>query len=319
MKPSESSATRWRLSLGLWCAIALALFITAPDPPAPPVMQDQDERALLQELATTRDAAQRWQASFGDRQIPWERARGHLAIVIDDVGRELHYFEQLLALRYALTFSVLPGSVYAPGVQQRLVADPRRPREIWLHLPCEPRDPKHMRTPGERDEDFLRVSDAPEVLGEKLTRALERVPLAIGVNNHMGSRLTAERAAMDALMPVLRARDLLFLDSLTIGRSQAYAAARDAGVPAIQRSVFLDHEPGRAKIAARLEEAAALAVAKPTVVIGHPSQEVVDVLRERLPELHARGIGVYPLAEVITRVNGPRDRSMNLTEAGAPQ
>ncbi len=282
-------------------------------------MEEEDERLLLQELATTRDAARRWHARFGDQRIPWERARGHLAIVIDDIGRELHSFEQLLALRYALTFSVLPGSVYAPGVQQRLVADPRRPREIWLHLPCEPLDPAHMHTPGERDEDFLRAGDAPEVLIEKLERALERVPLAVGLNNHMGSLLTAERAAMDALMPALRARGLLFLDSLTIGRSQAYAAARDAGVPAIQRSVFLDHEPGRAKIEARLEEAAALAEERPTVVIGHPSQEVVDVLRDRLPELYARGIGVYPLAEVITRADGLTDRSMNLTEVGAPR
>lgn len=308
---------RWRLGLALWCGLALVLFATAPAPPIPPALQVHEERALQQELARATAAARRWQASYGDQQIPWDEARGHLAIVIDDVGRELHWFEQLLALRHPLTFSVLPGSVYAPGAQLRLSADPRRPREIWLHLPTEPLDPVHMRAPGEADEEFLRVADSPDVLRDKLNRALDRVPLAVGVNNHMGSRLTAERAAMDALMPELRARGLMFLDSLTIGRSQAYAAARDAGVPATTRAVFLDHVPERAEIEARLEEAATRARERPTVVIGHPSQALVDVLTERLDELAERGIGVYPLGEVIAHVNDPSGRSTNLTDAAS--
>ena len=56
------------------------------------------------------------------------------------------------------------------------------------------------------------------------------VPGAIGVNNHEGSALTENKEAMKFLMAELKARNLLFLDSLTNPKSVAYATAREFGI-----------------------------------------------------------------------------------------
>ncbi len=297
-------ALRW--SLALWGLLATLLLWLAPPPPPPPVTSAEDEAIFQRTVDQTVEKTRRWQQERGDETIEWDQARGHLAVVIDDVGRELHLFEQLHALRYPLTFSVLPGAVYAPGAQLRLRADRRRPREILLHLPCEPEDPAKMFEGAESGELFLRVGDPPAQLQAALTAALRRVPGAVGVNNHMGSRLTAERAAMDALMPVLRAQGLYFLDSRTTPHSQGLAAAEEAGLPALGRDLFLDADPSPAAVLAQLELAAERAQVRPLVVIAHPSPEVVETLREGLPRLRARGIGVYPLSELLAHL-APRD------------
>jgi len=251
--------------------------------------------------------ARRWQAERGDRKLGWDVASGHLAIVVDDVGRELHLLEQLLGLRYELTFSVLPGAVFAAGAQLRLRADRRRYREILLHLPMEPDDPARMREGDEAREDFLLRADSADEQRRKLEAALARVPAAIGVNNHMGSRLTTDRAAMDAVMPVLAERGLVFLDSRTTAATVAELAAVDAGVPTLARRVFLDDDPSEAAIDAALLGAAELARQAPTVAIGHPSPELVAVLERRLPQLYDQGIGVYPLSALLRERARDRD------------
>ncbi|HVI01905.1 MAG TPA: divergent polysaccharide deacetylase family protein [Enhygromyxa sp.] len=290
--------TRPTMLLLAWIVIACAAFLLVPPPPEPPAVDPQD-KAIRDRMATwaVRDAEQ-WTVEEGDLTLPWAEAEGHLAIVIDDVGRELELFEKLLDLRFALSFSVLPGSVYAVGVQQRLQADHRRPRDVLLHLPMEPVDPAAMGGV-EIGETFLLATDSPEQLRRKLDAALTRVPAAIGINNHMGSRLTTDAAAMAAIMPVLRERELFFLDSRTNPQTVAAREAEQAGVPTISRKVFLDHEPGREAIRAALREAAAHAREQPTVAIAHPSIDLVEVLREELPRLHADKVVVYPLSRVL--------------------
>jgi polysaccharide deacetylase 2 family uncharacterized protein YibQ len=296
--PTPTKGSRpW--GLVLWTALACVGFAIAPSPPPVPATSEEEIAAVQRGLDRIVEAARRWQAERGDLRVPWAEANGHLAIVIDDVGRELHLFEQLLDLRFALTFSVLPGSVYAAGAQLRLQADRRRPREIFLHLPMEPDDTAQMTKGLEATEDFLRAGDSPQTLVAKLEAALARVPEAIGVNNHMGSRLTPDCAAMAAIMPTLRERGLVFLDSRTTASTCAEQSARAAGVPTLARQIFLDDDPSSAAIEAQLERAAALARTRPVVAIGHPSPEMVEVLLRRLPELHAQGVAVYPASELL--------------------
>lgn len=295
----------------LWTALACVGFAIAPGPPVAPPMSTEEIAAVQRGLDRIVESTRAWQVERGDLTLPWDQAQGHLAIVIDDVGRELHLFDQLLDQRFALTFSVLPGSVYAAGVQLRLRADRRRPREILLHLPMEPEDATRMHEGAEAEESFLLQQDSDDQLRAKLDAALDRVPWAIGTNNHMGSRLTADCAKMDALMPVLRERGLFFLDSRTIASTCGERAAQAAGVPTLARQVFLDDDPSAEAIAAQLEHAATLSRARPVVAIGHPSPAMVEVLREHLPRLHAAGIVVVPLSTLV-------DRQVSPADAGAP-
>lgn len=163
--------TRSTMLLLVWIVIACSSFLLIPPPPEAPAVDPQD-KAIRDRMAAwaVRDAEQ-WAVDEGDLTLPWAEAEGHLAIVIDDVGRELELFEKLLALRFRLSFSVLPGSVYAVGVQQRLNADDRRPRDVLLHLPMEPLDRAAMGGV-EIGETFLLASDSPEQLRRKLDAAL---------------------------------------------------------------------------------------------------------------------------------------------------
>ena len=286
-------------SLILWIAAACVLFLIAPRPPEPPPMT-LEERLAQQRAADfiVRDA-QQWQARRGDLIVPWDEAEGHLAIVIDDVGRELHLLDKLLALRFRISFAVLPGSTYAAGAQLRLRDDRRRYREILLHLPMEPLDGAQMLEGAEARETFLLHTDDPHVLRAKLDAALQRVPAATGVNNHMGSSLTTNREAMDVVMAELRERGLYFVDSRTNADSQAGLAAAAAGVRTAAREVFLDNEVSEAAIEAQLLRAANLAREHPVIAIGHPSAELHAVLERKLPELHEAGIGVYPVSRLL--------------------
>jgi hypothetical protein len=243
--------------------------------------------------------AKRWQAEAGDLAAPWEDAQGHLAIVIDDVGRELHLFEKLLALRFRLTFAVLPASIYSAGTQLRLQDDHRRYREILLHLPMEPHDASQMTQGAEAAETFLLVEDDATTLHRKVELAMRRVPAAIGVNNHMGSRLTTDRMAMDVVMAAVHEQAMFFLDSRTDAATQAEHAAHGVGVPVLSREVFLDNDPSESAIEAQLEHAAALSRDHPVVAIGHPSAPLHAVLERRLPELHRQGVSVYPLSHLL--------------------
>lgn len=287
-----------------WVALAGAGMLLVAPPPEPPT-SGPDDQAIRDRMAqwAVRDAEQ-WTEREGDQTIPWDDAQGHLAIVIDDVGRELDSFEGLLDLRYALTFSVLPNSVYTAGVQQRLRLDERRPREILLHLPMEPLDPDAMQADAAAGEIFLLADDTPEQLRAKTLAALDRVPYAVGVNNHMGSKLTSERGAMAAIMPALRERGVFFLDSRTTPSTVAALESQAAGLPTLSRQVFLDHDPEREAVRAALLDAAARSRSEPVIAIAHPSEVVVEVLREELPRLHAQGVGVYPASRLLANPAG---------------
>lgn len=289
----------WTIALGLWIAGAALAMLLAPPPPEAPVVPPGEQEIWERTAAWAQRDARRWQAEEGDLSIPWRDAGGHLAIVIDDVGRELHVLDKLVSLRFPLTFSVLPGAVYAPGAQLRLRADHRRYREIMLHLPMEPTDPAQMSAGREARETFLRVDDGPAVLRAKLAEALARVPAAIGINNHMGSRLTANRAAMDALMPEIRAHGLYFVDSRTTAETRAAEAAAGVGIPTASRDVFLDHTSTVAAIASALDQAVAAARQRPAIAIGHPSVALYEVLRTRLPGIHRSGVGIYPVSVLL--------------------
>jgi hypothetical protein len=63
-----------------------------------------------------------------------------------------------------------------------------------------------------------------------LEEELDRVPFVRGVNNHMGSKVTADAGMMRAILQPIRERGLFFLDSRTTAKSVAYDVAVDMGI-----------------------------------------------------------------------------------------
>ena len=129
---------------------------------------------------------------------------------------------------------------------------------------------------------------------------LETVPHAAGVNNHQGSRATADPELMQALMFALRERDLFFIDSRTTAATVAYDVAEGAGVRAASRKVFLDDTKTKEAILAQLELAARDAERDGSAIaIGHPHPATITALAEGLPRLEARGIRLVFASDLV--------------------
>ncbi len=229
-----------------------------------------------------------------------------LALIIDDMGRSLKVAREFSALPLPLTFAIFPHLGSSRRVASYLVD---QGHDIMLHLPMEPRGwPKTDPGPG-----ALFVSMGDEEFQRVLRSDLGCLPGIIGVNNHMGSRLTEDRGKMRLLMRVLKNYDLFFIDSRTIADTVAYQEAVAAGIPTLQRDVFLDNDPDRQHILGQFRILFEVARVRGYAVgIGHPYPETAAALRE-ISELAARdGIEIVPLRELITRSCGK-----NLAQAGA--
>jgi polysaccharide deacetylase 2 family uncharacterized protein YibQ len=141
-----------------------------------------------------------------------------------------------------------------------------------------------------------------EELRQATLAALDAVPGAVGVNNHMGSGLSAEEGPMTAILGVLAARGLFFLDSRTSAESVGYRVARDLGVPAAERQVFLDGEPTPEAIAGQFQRLLGLArLHGAAIAIGHPHPETLAALEREVPKARADGYEFVPVSYLLDR------------------
>lgn len=222
---------------------------------------------------------------------------GQLALVIDDLGRSVDDVEALDALGVPLSYSVLPFEAETPAVVARLRAEHR---EILCHLPMEPANDND---PG---PGALREGMDLDALAAATTRALAQVPGAVGANNHMGSELTTDRAAMGTVLDVLQRHGLFFLDSRTSPSSVGFALARSLGLPAAERDVFLDDSPDPAAIRAQFARFLARSRERgAAIAIAHPRPTTLEVLREEVPKAKAQGFTFVPVSFLLDRRGQP--------------
>ena len=215
-----------------------------------------------------------------------------LVIIIDDLGHDRASADSLFGMPFPVTVSVLPHLPLSAAVAEEAY---RRGDQVLLHLPME------SEADGVKPEPIeLHAGMNSAQVENSLAGMLDTVPHAMGVNNHQGSRATADPALMAELMPALHERGLFFIDSRTTAATVAYDAAKRAGVPAASRKVFLDDTPSRDAILAQLNLAARDAQRDGfAIAIGHPHPATLAALAEGVPRLEARGIRLAFASEVI--------------------
>ena len=213
-----------------------------------------------------------------------------LALVIDDLGWDGAAGARVLALPDPITVAVLPGT---PRARPLAEAAARRGHEVILHQPMEALD---ARWPGPGAMD---TAQDPAELRRLLIRNLAAVPHRVGVSNHMGSRLTAEAGAMEALMAEIAPRGLYFLDSRTTPDTVALRTARARSVPATRRDIFLDAVLRPDLVDRSLTAALELAERRGhALAIGHPHGITLEVLEARMEEIRAR-VELVPVSRLI--------------------
>lgn len=275
----------------------LGLLPDTPEPPAP----------LGLVLPEVDPNAQPWLR----HAVPMPPAEGRprIAVVIDDLGLNRPAARRTIALPGPLTLSFM---TYAEGLAEFGAAGRAAGHELMLHVPMEPDDPGL--DPGPR---ALRLAQDSAAIVQNLEWGLDRMSGYVGINNHMGSRFTAEAEAMRPVLAALRARGLLFLDSRTAPRSAAQSLAAELGVPTAGRDVFLDHETSEDFIRQQLAQTEAIARRQGSAIaIGHPYPETLELLAEWLPSLAEKGFQLAPVSAVVRDREAVRRQPVAASEPG---
>ena len=216
-----------------------------------------------------------------------------IAIIIDDLGYRLDAGQRAIDLPGPISFAVLPGT---PRARALAVQAHENGKEVLLHLPLQaaPNDIIH-------DPLSLNLDMNRREFGNTFEQALDSVPYAVGVSSHRGSMLTRHPGHMRWLMEEIQARDnLFFIDSYTTHESVALQIAKETGIEARKRDVFLDPDRDPQTVVREFERMKRLAQERGAIVaIGHPYAATLDLLERELPNLAAEGYLLVTISELM--------------------
>lgn len=214
-------------------------------------------------------------------------------VVIDDAGLSIDEIDRFLEIPVPMTIAVLPHQRDTELVCERLALDSKK--ETILHQPMEAYDLD--RNPGDGAiYDLTRPRDVTRIM----RRNLASVPGAVGVNNHMGSRVTENPELMRQVLSCCNKENLYFLDSKTAFNSQVSRVAAETHTRIEERHVFLDIEHDRESI--RRMWGTAVAHARQygyVIVIGHAwSAESAAAIRDSYETLLNAGYTFHRVSEL---------------------
>ncbi|MBS3188116.1 divergent polysaccharide deacetylase family protein [Pseudomonas sp. SAR267] len=213
--------------------------------------------------------------------------KAYMSIIIDDLGQSAERDSRTLALPGPVTMAIMPDTPHATDFARQAH---KAGKTVILHMPMDPATGPYAWHPGIPQDELARRLDA----------ALAKVPYAAGINNHMGSRMTAQREPMAWLMGELQRRHLFFVDSRTSAATVAAAEAQAQGLAHVSRDVFLDDVRTTEAITGQLQQGIALARKQGSaVLIGHPYPQTLEVLARELPRLKGQGVILIKLPQMI--------------------
>jgi len=226
---------------------------------------------------------------IGVNKASW---RPKVAIIIDDLGYHRDLDLQFIRLDLPLSFAILPWAPFTKAATQEASG---RGREILLHQPMEPRDYPCI----EPGVGALLLSMDEALLKGTLHKNLRQVPGARGVNNHMGSSFTENRGKMSMVLRELKKLGLFYVDSRTTNETVGLEEAKKIGVPAAERTIFLDNNPAREAISGQIRKLMMAAKRSGSAIgIGHPYGQTVDMIRKYQNALK-REVFLVPVSELV--------------------
>lgn len=305
------AARALRRVVGVLAAFAVIVLpvVTPPQAEPPRPIAAAEPQAPEPHLAVQPQPAR--QAQYARLVVPLAPPPAALiAIVIDDLGLNRRATERAIRLQAPLTLAFLP---YGRHVRAQAAVARAAGHELLVHIPMEAVGGEN---PGPNTL-YARLSPAENQ--RRLLWGLAQFDGYAGINNHMGSRFTAERASLAPVFAILKQRRLVFLDSLTNPASVAGALAQAYGVAAAARDVFLDNDPAPAAVADRLRDVEGIARRRGSAIaIGHPHASTLAALERWLPGLAARGFHLTTVS-ALARADGTlEDRPQRLLVDAQP-
>ena len=265
---------------------------TPPDKPGiKPVKQDISEEKNKKKVAGLKDKSKKKieyevfedvDHSAIEKPPPPLPEKDHMpkiVIIIDDIGYDKKTAMALSDLNPDITFSVLPFAPFGKVISEKLYA---KGFQLMLHLPMEPiQYPRVNPGPG-----AILSSMLPDILLDQLRKNIKDIPHIVGVNNHMGSKVTSSSDQMNQIFTILKKENLFFIDSRTTPKSECKASARLLRLKFAQRDIFLDNLQDTAYITGQFKELIKRAKKHGSAIgIGHPYKATLQTLSIELPKL----------------------------------
>ncbi len=232
-------------------------------------------------------------AGAGSLALADRAVQKKIFLVIDDAGLALHETQRFLDIPVPMTIAVLPHQKQTREVCIAVGRDELK--EIILHQPMEAYDAQKKTGPG-----AILNTTPPSEVRQILDRNFRSVRGAVGMNNHMGSKVTENPELMREVLRFCKAHDMFFLDSKTAYNSQVPRIAAEKGMHVEQRDVFLDIHQDRDYIRKMWGSAVNKARENGAVIaIGHIwSAESASAVRDSYETLLNQGYTFHKLSEL---------------------
>ena len=220
--------------------------------------------------------------------------KGTICLVIDDFGYAYNQtIDDYFSMEKDFTVAIIPGHLYSESIG--VIADSLG-FETIIHMPMEPYGYDSI---SEKDfilSEFLNASEVEE----RINLAFLEIPTAVGMNNHQGSKATADLQLMKNVARSLKKRNKFFLDSFTNPESRGFITMRRFGVKTELRQVFLDHIEDTLYIQKQLDSLVQLSHSMDVAIgIGHVKPITLDILKKEIPRLKSDGYNFVPLSKIV--------------------
>lgn len=224
----------------------------------------------------------------------------YIAVIIDDFGNQMAGTDAIANLPIPLTGAVIPGMPYAKEDAEKLHANGK---EIILHVPLEPINGK----PNWLGPKGITTGMGTDKVKATLESAMEEIPYAVGMNNHMGSRAMQSKPIVGALMDFAKEKGFYFVDSKTCKNKVALELANERQITYLERDVFLDNTPTTEYVVGQLQEALKVAKEKGyAIVIGHVGPQkgphTSAALKAMIPKLQAQNVEFVTVSTLINNL-----------------
>ncbi|ANS73891.1 hypothetical protein AWM70_04315 [Paenibacillus yonginensis] len=235
-----------------------------------------------------------------EHAVPAPKASKKLAIVIDDLGNDMDGTQEIMNMPIKLTVAVMP---FMRTTERDARMAHERGFDVLVHLPMEPNHGK----PEWLGPGAIMSSLSDSEVRTRVEQAIDNVPYAVGINNHMGSKITADPRIMSIVLDVCRERGLFFLDSRTNYKTVVGKLCKEKGMPDIGNQFFLDDQYNQQHISKQMGKVMNwMRDHDSCIIIGHvgvPGTKTAGVIRGSIKQM-PQDVEYVTLSEFVRNQSG---------------
>ncbi|WP_024790089.1 divergent polysaccharide deacetylase family protein [Lebetimonas sp. JH292] len=193
-----------------------------------------------------------------------------LVIILDDVS----FGYQVKAIKH-LPFEATPSFFPPTKIHPHTPVYAKEFKDYMVHVPMQALAFAHP------EPDTIDTDWSYSQIKQRIDKIKKWFPKAEFINNHTGSKFTADKVEMEKLFRVLKEDNLGFVDSRTTPYSKARDAEKIYHIPFFERNIFLDNKPDINYIQNQLKKAVKIARKRGyAIAIGHPHKTTIEALNE---------------------------------------